>query len=218
MTPRTPVLVAATVLASALAIWGALRTPATTTPATAPPPAAVVPSPPVPPLSAPEPDSVPEPPPAARRLALQQRTPGHAVSNLLAQKLAAPRLPGPSANDDAPDTDTDTDTEFSVWPATSEGVRHAMAESLTPLASCYKGWLAVDPNIAGRIQIAFTVAERPDEPGVGGATNVHLVSTTTDSAPFEACVASVMRDLAFDVPAADLQVTYPLLFSMVDEP
>lgn len=118
----------------------------------------------------------------------------------IARGAAEPMDPGP-------------DPEPSVWPPTQDGIAGAVAESMPALAECYQGWLAVDPDLEGRVVLQFMIAESVEEPGLAGAGQVTVVEATTGARAFEACVTSVFSDLRFDVPDKPIEVHYPVVFT-----
>ena len=91
----------------------------------------------------------------------------------------------------------------------AEGITGAVREAAPELKHCYEGWLAVEPELGGRVEVAFVIV--PDD-GVGRIDEAHVAGTTVGHAVFEACVVSVMSDLVFDAPDERVDVTYPLVF------
>lgn len=99
----------------------------------------------------------------------------------------------------------------SAWPITADGIQGAVAEALPELRACYQGWLIESPELEGRIVVTFFIE---DVDGLGQITSSDVQESTTGHAAFESCVTSVVRDLAFDPPAAGaVNVNYPLVFA-----
>ena len=112
--------------------------------------------------------------------------------------------PGPADDADA--------AEASVWPVDSEGIRGAMAEAMPGVQDCYEGWLAVNPDIAGRVELSFTIDAVDTGGAVGGVTELTIPHSELGHAAMESCVANVAAGLQFDVPDEPVDVTYPFVF------
>lgn len=99
----------------------------------------------------------------------------------------------------------------SVWPVTAAGVEGAVVESLSDLRGCYEGWLLEDPDLAGRIVVELAIA---DQDGLGQVVEAVVTESSAGHEVFEACVTSVLGELAFDSPGnGTLVVSYPFLFA-----
>ena len=74
--------------------------------------------------------------------------------------------------------------------------------------SCYEIGLRTNPNLEGRVSVAFTIGR---DGAVGGASNA---GSTLPDAGVVSCVASSFRGLSFPAPEAGIvTVTYPITFS-----
>ncbi|TNE86670.1 MAG: hypothetical protein EP330_21005 [Deltaproteobacteria bacterium] len=125
--------------------------------------------------------------------------------------MAPPPIAEDAGETDAPTPEAVPSGERSAWPLTFEGIQGAVHEALPELTECYDGWLAEDPELAGRIVASLTISEVD---GIGQITSAEVEEATTGHAAFEACVTSVLSELQFDSPGAGrLSVTYPFLFA-----
>lgn len=99
--------------------------------------------------------------------------------------------------------------EASVWPASAEGVRGAMRESVGRVQDCYR--LALREGRFGtELVIEFDVVDRE---GVGEVDRVEVVDGEGPIvAQFEDCVLGVFGDLAFDPPDGTMTVRERMLF------
>ncbi len=121
--------------------------------------------------------------------------------------------PGPA--EPPPDATTDTgEPPRSAWPLTGDGLRGAVAEVLPDLRDCYQVALEEIPDLAGRVELSFSIEEVD---GVGQVTSVDVVHDAPDAlqdAPLEACLLDHFAALTFDAPdGGTLSVNYPILFA-----
>ncbi len=77
-----------------------------------------------------------------------------------------------------------------------------------PAAPCYEALLAQDPRAYGEVVVRFTVLAD------GSVPESEVLFATLSDAPAEACVAGVVKTLAFPgVTQAPISVVYPFLFT-----
>ncbi len=98
----------------------------------------------------------------------------------------------------------------SAWPPTADGLKGAISESGPRMKACYETTLRDVPDLAGQLQIGFTVAEYD---GIGRVTTLEVLGGDFEDGPLEDCLLDVFGSLAFDAPAKPLDVTYPIAFA-----
>lgn len=102
----------------------------------------------------------------------------------------------------------------SAWPTTAEGIQGAVREATPELKLCYQSWLKVQPDLAGRMVVAFTIGPDPEDPGLARVTQVGVQESTVNNAFFSGCALDAMENLVFDPPAGGtVTVSYPFVFS-----
>jgi len=97
------------------------------------------------------------------------------------------------------------------WPADYDGINGAIGEALGEIRECYDQWLALQPDLEGKVVVAFEIAAEDDR-GVVTQTEV-VEATTTENTFFEGCLLNVMSELQFEAPETTTSVNYPFVFS-----
>jgi len=129
----------------------------------------------------------------------------------------APLEPVAGSSEPTPDAEPleDPDAEPTVWPASGEGIRGAMDEALPKIRECYERALVGDPNIAGKIVVAFAIGTTDTAAGVGQVTRAGIADATVEQTTMDDCLLDAMEDLQFDPPSdGEMEVNYPFMFSM----
>ncbi|MCK6548944.1 TonB family protein [Myxococcota bacterium] len=93
-----------------------------------------------------------------------------------------------------------------------EEVARVIRRSLSRFKFCYERELSRDPNLAGKIAVAFTI-----DP-LGHVTDVKIEASSLDDDAVERCVTAVMRSLEMPKPRGGgvVHVTYPFVFASTD--
>lgn len=97
------------------------------------------------------------------------------------------------------------------YPVSGDGIQAAMKESKVELIDCYESWQRRQPDVGGRIDVAFVIDA--NDAGIGHIRDLHIVDGGLGQQLLEGCVLNVMNDLTFERPSSPLNVTYPLLFA-----
>ncbi|MBL9100665.1 MAG: energy transducer TonB [Myxococcales bacterium] len=190
----------------------------------APPPAPVAPPPAGPPPATPAPVASTAPPspsddPAARR---------QAALALLSDGRGAAALPlvdtSPGLEHDPQLADKLTPREYldrmrmplvRQAKSTVEGpldkdiIRRVVRAHINEIRRCYNQGLALEPTLAGRVVVEFTVR------GDGSVRDSAVTSSTINDADVDACIAAAARRWRFPRPERDEPVTvaYPFVFA-----
>jgi hypothetical protein len=126
-----------------------------------------------------------------------------------------PTPPGADAQDeqDAPEHQADPDP--TVWPTSPEGIKGAIAEALPRIRRCYEQALAVDPQMAGTITVAFTIGTTDTAAGLGQVMSAGIADASIEQTTMDTCLLDAMESLQFDPPAdGDIEIAYPFTFSV----
>jgi len=132
-----------------------------------------------------------------------------------ASTAAAPHDVGaPSAAEVEVDDEDDERGFTRVYAPDKDGIQAAMAEAKPLVRECYEAWLHAHPDLGGKIVVAFTITDPPDDDGdEARVTDVRLVDSSVDHAPLEGCILNVAASLRFERPeGGKLQVSYPFRF------
>jgi len=94
-----------------------------------------------------------------------------------------------------------------IWEPTKEGIQEAFLEHKEDIRYCYEAWLDHNPDLEGRLEIAFSI---PAERGEGDPEGVRLLrvdveGSDVDHSFFEGCVLGVLSDLHFAPPEKDVE-------------
>lgn len=93
-----------------------------------------------------------------------------------------------------------------------DGIRSAIREKVPDLRDCYEPWLLANPELQGRIKVAFTIDEDPDT-GLGHVSEIGVLDGGMDHLAMQGCVMNVFKDLRFEAPQhGPVKVNYPLSF------
>lgn len=97
-----------------------------------------------------------------------------------------------------------------------QGIQAAMRSGVEDIRGCYAEWLRMQPVLAGRIRVRFTIDSEDGEEG--RVTEVSLAEDAgVGNVAMEGCVLSVVSDLRFDAPPeGPMNVTYPFTFVSSD--
>lgn len=105
--------------------------------------------------------------------------------------------------------------EPTVWPASGEGIQGAMGEALPRIRRCYEQALELEPDMAGKIVVAFTIGTTDTASGVGQVLDAGIADATIEQTTMDDCLLDAMEGLQFDPPAdGELEVNYPFHFSV----
>jgi hypothetical protein len=95
--------------------------------------------------------------------------------------------------------------------ADKDGIRGAMRAAQDKLKECYDPWVAMNPQLQGKMTTSYVIG------GEGGAPGeVHITEGGLGSEALDGCVLSVLEgELRFEPPASGEPITvrYPLIFS-----
>ena len=117
----------------------------------------------------------------------------------------------PLAEGDEPGVDG-ADLEAEPWPLTMDGIRGAVNSQIDPIKHCYEQWLKLEPDIAGRVVVTFTVGV--GEEGDGEVTHLELADSDLEHPFMEGCVLNVFQGIPFEPPedGGEVEINYPLMF------
>jgi len=125
--------------------------------------------------------------------------------------LRAPPLPLQRA-DGEEDAEEDIGTASNPYPASPDGIRAAVRDRTPELGECYEGWLALNPELEGRLIVSFGITAGDGE--LAHVEDVGLASTELNHEFMQGCVLNIFEELAFQPPeGGSMTVTYPLDFS-----
>lgn len=128
--------------------------------------------------------------------------------------LRVPPLPLQRAGgEDQDDGEEQAGTEANPYSTSADGIRAAVRDRTPELKECYNGWLALNPDLEGRLIVSFGITAGDDE--LAHIEDVGLASTELNHEFMQGCVLNVFEELAFEQPpeGGSVTVTYPLLFS-----
>ena len=125
--------------------------------------------------------------------------------------------PPDSESESGSESDSESESEIVPWPLTAEGIRGAVDDQKQEIKHCYEQWLKLEPDIAGRVVVTFTIAG--DEDDRGRVTDVDLAESELEHTFMEGCVLNVFGELPFEAPegGGEVEVNYPLMFASEDE-
>jgi hypothetical protein len=156
----------------------------------------------------------PEPPGSRPEAARDHSSAGGRPNTPAAPPSPQPQAPDDGAREPAP-SDPDAPPEATVWPATSDGIRGAMAEALPGVRRCYEQALEQHPDMAGKIVVSFTVGTTDTASGLGQVLEASIADATIAQTTMDDCLLDAMEALQFDPPAdGQMQVDYPFHFSV----
>ncbi len=90
-----------------------------------------------------------------------------------------------------------------------------MGEALPKIRACYDRALEVDPDIEGKLVVAFAIGTTDTAAGVGQVTRAGIADGSMEQTAMDDCLLDAMEDLQFDPPAdGELEVNYPFMFSV----
>jgi len=106
------------------------------------------------------------------------------------------------------------DEQGMVYEVSREGIQSAMQETLPKIKECYEGWVADNPDLAGRLRVTFTISEETDSDDIAHIDEVQIQDSELAHGLLEGCVLNVVGGLSFDpLEEGAVTVTYPFAFS-----
>ena len=123
---------------------------------------------------------------------------------------AAGEREGADAGEGADDAPADAPT----FATDRDGIQSAMSLAIDDVRDCYEQWLALNPDLAGRIVVGYRIAPDPEDPSRGRVVDAEVQAGGLGNQFLEGCVVASLDSLRFDDPPAEgIEVTYPLTFS-----
>ena len=116
----------------------------------------------------------------------------------------------------APSPDEDDQRGYRhVYAPDRTGIQAAVREAKPLIQECYEGWVRVHPDLAGKIVVAFTIADpSDDDDDEARITEVEINESTVAHESLEGCVRNVVSGLRFERPeGGTLKVSYPFVFA-----
>ena len=145
----------------------------------------------------------------AARPASRDASGGHRIHD----SGAVLRPTNPVVEEEPDPTEEDDEERGMIYTATAEGIRSAVQEAAPKIKECYEGWVAANPDLAGRLKVTFTISTKTDEDDIARITRAHVVDSELAHGLLEGCVLNMMESLSFDPPEADeITVTFPFNF------
>ena len=121
--------------------------------------------------------------------------------------------------EDEPSDDDDSAGTAAVYEVDYGGIQAGIQSQLEPIRECYQAWLDKNPDIGGKIMLAFTIDPDEDAPEEAGVHGVEILDgSTVDHLFLEGCVMNAVGDLRFEAPpdGGSISVNYPIVFSNQD--
>ena len=122
-----------------------------------------------------------------------------------------------------------------AFPVSREGIRTAMRSAVPAMKACFEAWLAVNPDVGGRVAVTFRIAadappsedvenhedvdddgasNGPPLAGEAGVADAVVAGGGLGNVLLDGCILNAVGDLRFTgVPAGGLKVTYPFQFT-----
>lgn len=100
-----------------------------------------------------------------------------------------------------------------------EYIRGQMQALIPLIKECYENALRDQPKLGGRLVVNFTIVAEPDIGGLVADSTIDGKTSTIDDAAMRECVQETMYGAQFPAPqdGGELHVTYPFIFTPVDE-
>lgn len=98
----------------------------------------------------------------------------------------------------------------------ADGIRAAMREVVPMLKDCYEPWVALNPELQGKLSASFVIG-----PDGGAPSDVHVEEGGLGSEALDGCVLSVVEsEMRFSRSSngEPVRVTYPLRFTSAPSP
>jgi hypothetical protein len=86
------------------------------------------------------------------------------------------------------------------------------------IKECYDAWLEVNPALAGRVVVEFTLSRSTESPAEGRITKTKIVDSSLGHLAMEGCVVSVVEGLRFEPPDGEIEAQLPIVMSSGDPP
>ncbi len=184
-----------------------------------PSPPAVAPSPPqplgvasssqlaAPAASGPSHPPVPSGPPASGG------TPAAPVAEPPGHPLAPPSSePASSSSGDVVSDVPEVEEAPLVWDIDKESIHQALVSQMPKFKECYSAWAAMQPDLAGRLKIGFTIGRA--NPGDENASVIQadVLDSQLDNEFFQGCILRTVEDLKFVPPEGIIRVNIPYVF------
>ena len=107
--------------------------------------------------------------------------------------------------------------EIMVWGTDPDSLKGSIQEQHEEFVRCYDAWLAVEPNLAGRMKLGFTIGRATEEDSLASVIALDVVDSELDHAVFEGCIIGALQDLTYDLTDGNIVVNYPLNFRRDEE-
>jgi hypothetical protein len=116
---------------------------------------------------------------------------------------------------DAEDQASPTEEAPRTYASDSDGFSAAVRANRHAVIDCWEGWLRSDPQIAGEILVAFTLANGAD--GVSHVVDLSVVDGGLGNAFMEGCVLNAMAGLQFEPVDGPLRREFGFTFVLAPD-
>jgi hypothetical protein len=106
--------------------------------------------------------------------------------------------------------------EIMVWGTDRESLRGSIQDRHDEFVRCYSAWLAVEPELAGKLTMTFTIGRAHEADSLASVIALDVADSDLDHAAFEGCVVGALQDLTYEPPEENISVSYPLAFRATD--
>ena len=106
--------------------------------------------------------------------------------------------------------------ETMVWGLDRDSIQGSIRERHQEFHRCYDAWLEVEPELAGRMKLGFTIGRATDKDSHFTVVDLDLVDSDLDHAVFEGCVLGALQDLVYEAGDGQIEINYPLVFRAED--
>ncbi|MDF1565972.1 MAG: AgmX/PglI C-terminal domain-containing protein [Deltaproteobacteria bacterium] len=111
------------------------------------------------------------------------------------------------------------ETPPAPFPTDREGIQAAIRTALPAVKECYEAWLLANPELEGKLTVAFEILPDHDDPTLGVIDSAKVQESGLGNAFLDGCVVASLGDLVFEAPAdGKVSVTYPFRFEHRENP
>jgi len=107
--------------------------------------------------------------------------------------------------------------ELMVWGLDRDSIQGSIQERIPEFHRCYEAWLKVQPDLAGKMKVTFSIGHASEKDTNFTVTALDILDSELDHAVFEGCVLGALQDLVYEAGDGQININYPLVFRQEEE-